>query len=767
MCGGVRVDPMDRTLDLAVRGCSGAAPCFRIVAAVQFHDVARTVLDHLVAANDVGVSQSYFATGLEPEVLRRRSFHKVIALDVEDAGEGQGTGASIGILGIVNRRELFGLAFWIIGQHHLDGIEDRHVAIGDMVKMFAGRILENQDIDRAVEARHPDRVAEVSNRFGGETPTAKAAQGGHAGIVPTCNVPFGHQLQKLALAHHSVRQIQSRKLHLPWMVDAKRLAEPVVERTMVLEFKCADRMRDAFDGIGLTVRPIVHWIDAPGVPRAMMVGVHDAVENRIAKIEICGGHIDLGAKGTSAIWKFAGLHAFEQVEIFFGSAIAERAISTRLGQCPAVFTHRVRIQIADISMPFPDQLNRPCIQLIKVIRGVVQSRPFESQPTHVRHDRVDIFLTLFGRVGIVEPKIALTRVALGQTKIQADAFGMPDVQVTVGFGRKPGLQTATTQNFSRGKVFFNFNFNEVLMWAVGRSLGWFIHRWLNSVVGIDSLAFRAIMQFLEKKSASPVKLERSMSTNPTHPNVASDLETLPASEPSPAKQDLEPPYTGTREQLAAELKAIAATIGLNSVPENAWTPLAQYCLRLWDWNTKINLTRHTTPSRFVHRDLLDSVELAKLLRHGEEILDIGTGGGVPGIVIAILRPDVQVTLCDNVAKKAKVAQDIVEHLGLSVPVYPLSVRKVLEDFRYDSLVARGVGPLPRLCGWLKDEWHKIGRLLAIKGPKWVEERGEARHLGLLKRVDLRRMAAYPMPDTHSESTILQLSRQMGAEPVQE
>ncbi len=57
-------------------------------------------------------------------------------------------------------------------------------------------------------------------------------------------------------------------------------------------------------------------------------------------------------------------------------------------------------------------------------------------------------------------------------------------------------------------------------------------------------------------------------------------------------------------------------------------------------------------------------------------------------------------------------------------------------------------------------------MLAIKGPKWVEERGEARHRGLLKEVRLRKLASYPMPGTESSSVILELRRQVGAtEPM--
>ena len=226
-------------------------------------------------------------------------------------------------------------------------------------------------------------------------------------------------------------------------------------------------------------------------------------------------------------------------------------------------------------------------------------------------------------------------------------------------------------------------------------------------------------------------------------------------------------FRGTDEELLHGIRQRAEELGIAGVPKDAWQPLARYCRLVWGWNDRMNLTRHTTPELFVKRDLLDSVELAKCLKPNEEVLDIGTGGGVPGVLVAILRPDLEVTLCDNVGKKAKVVQEIVDALGLSIPVHSLSVTKVLEDFRYDTLFARAVGPLSRLCGWLKEDWHKFGRLLAIKGPRWPDERGEARHKGLLKGLDLRRLVSYPMPDTQSESTILQLSRMKGAQPVDE
>lgn len=219
-----------------------------------------------------------------------------------------------------------------------------------------------------------------------------------------------------------------------------------------------------------------------------------------------------------------------------------------------------------------------------------------------------------------------------------------------------------------------------------------------------------------------------------------------------------PMFQGDASDLLPQLHLHATQLEITEISQEAWNSIAEYCLQIWSWNQSINLTRHTTPELFVKRDLLDAWHLAKLIEPNEEILDIGAGGGVPGILVAILRPDVQVTLCDSVAKKMTVVNRVIDHLKLKIPVYPLSVQKVLAEFRYDTLTARAVGPLSRICTWLKDDWHKFRRLLAIKGPKWVEERGEARHKGLLKNIELRRVAGYTMPDTESESTILQLQR---------
>ena len=201
----------------------------------------------------------------------------------------------------------------------------------------------------------------------------------------------------------------------------------------------------------------------------------------------------------------------------------------------------------------------------------------------------------------------------------------------------------------------------------------------------------------------------------------------------------------------------AGQLGISLSEEQA-NRLEQYCRHLWGWNEKINLTRHTTFDLFAKRDLLDSVKLAAHIGPEQEILDVGTGGGVPGVILALLRSDLRVSVCDNVGKKAKVVQDIVQKLDLSVTVYPYRVQTVLEDLRFHSLVTRATGSLAQLLSWLEGDWIQFDQLLAIKGPRWIHERGEARHRGLLAGLDLRCLETYNMPGTDSQSVILSLKK---------
>ncbi|KAA5543260.1 16S rRNA (guanine(527)-N(7))-methyltransferase RsmG [Roseiconus nitratireducens] len=174
--------------------------------------------------------------------------------------------------------------------------------------------------------------------------------------------------------------------------------------------------------------------------------------------------------------------------------------------------------------------------------------------------------------------------------------------------------------------------------------------------------------------------------------------------------------------------------------------LQSYVLAMWRWNEQLNLTRHTTWDLFVGRDLRDCLQLAPLLSPGEEVLDLGSGNGVPGIPLAILRDDLDVSLAESVAKRAKVLSEMIDELGLPVPVYASRGEDLLDDFRFSTLVCRAVGSVAKLCRWIEPHWTNIDRMLLIKGPRWVEERNEARHLGLMNELQMRKVASYPLGD---------------------
>jgi len=184
--------------------------------------------------------------------------------------------------------------------------------------------------------------------------------------------------------------------------------------------------------------------------------------------------------------------------------------------------------------------------------------------------------------------------------------------------------------------------------------------------------------------------------------------------------------------------------------------LERYCGLLWEWNAKLNLTRHTDYEKFVARDLVDSLAFAEFLRPGERILDVGTGGGVPGVVLAVVRGDLDVSLCESVGKKARAVGDIVEKLGLAVPVHHARAEEVLLQRKYDTLVIRAVARLRKLLDWFRPHWAAFDRMLVLKGPSWAEERGEARHHGLLHGLALRKLTSYRTPGTDARSVLLEI-----------
>ncbi len=144
---------------------------------------------------------------------------------------------------------------------------------------------------------------------------------------------------------------------------------------------------------------------------------------------------------------------------------------------------------------------------------------------------------------------------------------------------------------------------------------------------------------------------------------------------------------------------------LKFFPDLTPTQLAQFeqLLPLYkEWNEQINVISRKDIDELYLRHVLHSLSIAKVLKFqpGTEILDLGTGGGFPGIPLAILFPDVKFHLVDSIGKKIKVVQAVADGLGLTNVTATHSRAEDVKG-KYDFVVSRAVAELGKLLQWTR------------------------------------------------------------------
>lgn len=147
-----------------------------------------------------------------------------------------------------------------------------------------------------------------------------------------------------------------------------------------------------------------------------------------------------------------------------------------------------------------------------------------------------------------------------------------------------------------------------------------------------------------------------------------------------------------------------------------------------EWNAKINVVSRKDIDNLPVRHILHSLAIAKVISFSKDtkILDIGTGGGFPGIPLAILFPSVHFTLVDSVGKKIVVAQAVADAIGLkNVELKKARVEELKQTFHF--AVTRAVAPFPQLMEWTKKTISPGGYnslangVIALKGGDLKEE----------------------------------------------
>ena len=147
-----------------------------------------------------------------------------------------------------------------------------------------------------------------------------------------------------------------------------------------------------------------------------------------------------------------------------------------------------------------------------------------------------------------------------------------------------------------------------------------------------------------------------------------------------------------------------------------------------DWNAKINVISRKDIDELYTRHVLHSLGIAKIIefRPGSKIMDVGTGGGFPGIPLAILHPEVDFYLIDVIAKKIKVVNEVASGLGLK-NVKAEQKRAELVKQEFDFIVSRAVTNMPDFVSWVDDKVSKkqnhelANGILYLKGGDLTEE----------------------------------------------
>lgn len=157
-----------------------------------------------------------------------------------------------------------------------------------------------------------------------------------------------------------------------------------------------------------------------------------------------------------------------------------------------------------------------------------------------------------------------------------------------------------------------------------------------------------------------------------------------------------------------------------------------------DWNSKINVISRKDIGNLYEHHVLHSLGIAKVInfRPGSEVMDLGTGGGFPGIPLAILFPDTRFRLVDSIGKKLKVAAGVAQSIGLK-NVSVCHERAEDEKGRFDFVVSRAVMPLPDLMKIIgknirKEQQNALPNgLICLKGGELQQEVQPFKHKATL------------------------------------
>lgn len=199
--------------------------------------------------------------------------------------------------------------------------------------------------------------------------------------------------------------------------------------------------------------------------------------------------------------------------------------------------------------------------------------------------------------------------------------------------------------------------------------------------------------------------------------------------------------------------------------EDQFNKLAQYLNLLKEKNDVLNLTRITDLREMWIKHIFDGLMAAPFIarKPSGKVMDLGSGGGIPGIPLAIVFPAAQFTLVDSVQKKATALQEFVQELGLkNVQVLPSRIEPLGQHSahreEYDVVTARAVAPLRVLAELAVPLIHPYGQVVAYKGPDYVHELADAKVALEKLKAEKPKVYHYSLPEDSGERTLMVLTK---------
>ena len=205
---------------------------------------------------------------------------------------------------------------------------------------------------------------------------------------------------------------------------------------------------------------------------------------------------------------------------------------------------------------------------------------------------------------------------------------------------------------------------------------------------------------------------------------------------------------GWKARLDSGAKTLGVELGESQV-EILW----RYGVMLRERNEHVNLTSIVSPEGILQLHMLDSLTLVPHLGDARRIIDVGTGGGFPGIPLAVAQPQREFTLIDGTQKKIRFVNEAIDQLGITNAKAVAVRAEDLDEPKYDAVIVRAVGNLANVL-------HNAGHLVAPEG--WLiamKGRHPAEELSAVPRGWRAKVSVLRVPGLDAERHVVALSRQ--------